>query len=306
MSTKRLTCLAALLASTAVSVPAQAQQAPPDNAIDDRTRQQVRLPSEEEPEEALLTGDTDIVLTRPTRLFTVHGDVESVLTDNAFLTEVDPVTDAYVQAQMGLGVGTRIGGKLDLFADARIVSVRYLDAETLDYGAVSGVIGAALPVGRVRLSAAYQPVMVFERDFTSRQLTTHRFRLAASLPFAVGKVLAEPQVYGERTVAHPADYSAWSGGGGLTLSTAPIPRLPLVAFGTIGYQRREFDSYFPGLIGVVRKDDVMNAGIGIAWRPGTWGEVRLAWNFQRNWSTSDVNRYQTHSGHLGVAARLRF
>ena len=301
-------CLAMLLAAgsmAALAAPVAAQQAP-GNAIEDRTRQQVRLPTEEEREEALLTGDTDIVLTRPTRLFTLHGDIDLLLSDNAFLTETDPVTDGSLQAQMGLGIGTRIGGTVDVFADASIVSVRYFDETALDYGALAGVIGVATEVGGVQLSATYQPVMVFNRDFEERQLTTHRLRLGAGLPFAVGAFLIQPSVFAERTLANPSDYDAWSGGGSVAVSTPLGPGLPIVAFGSIGYQRREFDAYFPGLVGTDRKDDQFSGGLGLAWRPNTWGEVRLSWTFQRNWSTSDVNRYQVHSGQFGLSARLRF
>ena len=295
-----------LLAGVVWAHPATAQVSTPDNAIEDRARQQVRLPSQEEREEALLTGDTDIVLTRPTRLFTLHAAVETVLTDNAFLSEASPVTDGYVQAQAGLGMGTRIGGKVDVFADAGLVSVRYFDQQALDYSALTGLVGVAVPVGPVRLSATYQPVMVFERDFTSKQLTTHRLQVAASLPFVLGPAVAEPRVSLERTLASPSDYEAWSGGAGLTVSMPLSRSVPVLVFASAEYQRREFDAYFPGLLGVDRKDDVLAAGAGVVWRPNGWGEVRAGWNFQRNWSTSDVNRYQAHSGNLGVSARLRF
>lgn len=306
MSTKPAACLAVLLAGAALAQPAIAQVSAPANAIEDRTRQQVRLPSQEEREEALLTGDTDIVLTRPTRLFTLHGTVQMVLTDNAFLTEASPVTDGYVQAQVGLGVGTRIAGKVDVFADAGLVSVRYFDEESLDYAALTALVGVAVPVGPLRLSATYQPVMVFERDLTARQLTTHRLQLAASLQLVVGPAVAEPRAMVERTLASPSDYSAWSRGAGLTVSLPVSRTLPVLVYASADYQRREFDAYFPGLLGVDRKDDLLSAGAGVVWRPSGWGEVRAGWNFQRNWSTSDVNRYQTHGGNLGVSARLRF
>lgn len=309
MSSKRFPIGAALLAIVAVAQSVLAQQAAPSapgNAIEERTRQQLRLPGREEREEALLTGDTDIVLTRPTRLFTLHGDVDTALTDNAFLTRADRVSDVYFQAQAGIGVGTRIGGLVDLFANVSVISVRYQDEDELDYGAIDGIVGAGLPVGRLRLSATYQPVIVFERDFEDRQLTTHRMRLSASLPLIIGPLLAQPFAFFERTEADPDDYAAWSGGGGLALTLPLSQRLPIVAFGNIEYERRDYDDYFPDLVGVDREDDMISAGLGLAWRPREWGELRLGWDFLHNSSTSDVNRFQANTGHLGIAARLRF
>lgn len=309
MSRKRFSIGAALLAIIAVTQSALAQQAPPGapgNAIEERTRQQPRLPGREEREEALLTGDTDIVLTRPTRLFTLYGDADTALTDNAFLTRTDRVSDLFFQAQAGIGAGTRVGGLVDLFANASVISVRYQDEDDLDYDAIDGLVGVGLPVGQFRLSATYQPVFVFERSFEDRQLTTHRMRLSASLPLIIGPLLAQPFAYFERTEADPDDYAAWSGGGGLMLTLALSQRLPILAFGNFEYQRRDYDDYFPDLVGVEREDDMISAGLGLAWRPRDWGELRLAWDFQHNSSTSDVNRYQANTGHLGLAARLRF
>lgn len=302
MSTKlNLGAACALL----ISGPAFAQA--PGNAIDDRARQQVRVPSQEELEEAILSGDTDIVLTRRTRLFTLHANVEGAYTDNAYLSDrASKVEDGYVQAQAGIGAGTRIGGKVDVFADASILSVRYLDQSALDYAALSGVVGARAAAGPVFFTATYQPTIVFDRGFSRRQLTSHRLRLTASLPFAAGPVLLEPALSAERTLSNPADYEAWSGGGSITASMPLSNRVPVVAYGSAEYQRREFDSYFPGLVGVERKDDALSVNVGVAWRPARWGEVRASYSFQRNWSTSDVNRYEAHGGRFGVSGVLRF
>jgi hypothetical protein len=306
MSTKRLNT-AAFCALGLVLLPHIAQaQAVPGGAIEDRTRQQVRLPTEEEREEALLTGDTDIVLTRRTRLFTVHGDVETVLTNNAYLVETAPVTDSYAQAQVGLGFGTRIGGTVDVLADASLIRVAYSDETALDYAAFAGLLGARASIGSVQISATWQPVVVFDRDFQDRQLTTHRLGLSVSIPHRLGPALIEPSLHLERTIADPADYDAWSVGTNLALGVPLSQRLPLLGYASAGYERREFDSYFPGLVGLDRKDDSISASLGVVWRPRAWGELRLAYAFQRNWSTSDVNRYQAHSGRLGLSARIRF
>ena len=289
-----------------LAAPALAQQQPPANVLEERTRQQVRLPSEAEREEALLSGETDIVLTRRARLFTLHGDAEMVATDNAFLSGTDAVGDLFVQAQLGLGVGTRIAGRVDVFADASVLAVRYAEESALDYAALAGVVGARAPAGPLVLTATWQPVIVFTPEFETRQLTTHRLRASASWPFRIGPALFEPAIHGERTIADPADFSAWSGGAGLTMST-PLPvGAPVLMVLAVEYQRRDFDAYFPGLVGVDRRDDAVSASAGLIWRPRQWGEARLGWSWQENRSTSDVNRYEAHSGRLGLSARLRF
>jgi hypothetical protein len=299
----------ALLLSLLLAAPVQAQEAPgtvPGNAIEERSRQQVRLPGDEEREEAILSGETDIVLTRRTRLFNLHGNLDAAYTDNAFLSPAERRKDGYAQLQAGIGAGTRIGGKVDVFADASVVGVRYFENRALDYSAIAGLVGARTNLGRVQLAATYQPTVVFDRDFGRRQLTSHRFRVSASLPFRAGRVLIEPVVSGERAVTRPSDYSAWSAGGGVAVSAPLSRKVPVLAFATVNYERREFDSYFPGLVGVDRKDDALAASAGVVWRPRAWGEVRASYSYQRNWSTSDVNRYRAHGGRLGLAAVLRF
>jgi outer membrane receptor protein involved in Fe transport len=59
-------------------------------------------------------------------------------------------------------------------------------------------------------------------------------------------------------------------------------------------------------VGVKRKDDNFSAGAGVVWRPLPWGEVRASYSYGHNGSTSDVNRYDSHSGVLGLSGTLRF
>ena len=89
-------------------------------------------------------------------------------------------------------------------------------------------------------------------------------------------------------------------------STSLSKKVPLLAYVSAQYERRSFDGYFPDLVGVRRLDDGWSVGAGVVWRPRNWGEVRLSYSFQRNYSTSDVNAYLAHSGTLGLSASLRF
>jgi len=305
MSIKPLLRAGAAVAVLAIAAPAFAHSAPGNN-IDARVRQQLAQPSEQERETALLSGDTDILLTKPTKLFNLHGSVDLSATSNAFLTEHHARSDGITQIQVGVGMGTRIGGKVDVFADLSLLTARYFKHDKLDYSAVTGVIGARTRLGRLNLTASYQPAVVFTGDFGRHQLTTHRFRLSASLPFSIKRLQVEPRIGGERVLAHPGDYTAWAGTVGVTLLLPLSKTAPVYGYATANYERRSFDHYFPDLVGVKRKDDAVSAGIGVVWRPKAWGDVRASYTFQKAYSTSDVNRYLSHSGGLGLSAVLKF
>lgn len=286
--------------------PAFAQPAPPQGNIEERVRQQVRLPTENERKEALITGDTDVLLLRRTQLFNLTGSLDITGTSNAALSADNVRPDSFIQGQIGLGIGTRIGNKVDVFANTSIVGVRYFNEKALDYNAISAVVGARAGFGRFGVTATYQPSLVYNRDFSTRQLKTHRLRLGVSMGWDIRGVGIEPEIHGERAITHPGDYSAWNGGGSLTVSSPLSKTHPILAYARIGYDRRNFDNYFEDFVGTKRVDDNLSAGAGILWRPRNWGEVRASYNFDRNWSTSDVNRYEAHASTLGIAATVRF
>lgn len=289
----------------AAATPALAQSVPPPGNVDERARQQIRPLTDREREDALITGDTDLLLLRRTRLFTLNASLDVTGTSNAGLSPVGGRSDSFAQGQVGLGLATRIGGKVDVFANVAVVSVRYFSQKELDYSALSAAIGARANFGRLAVTATYQPSMVFSRDFGSRQITSHRFRVGASLGLRFRNLAIEPEIHAERAITRPADYSVWSGGGSLTLSAPLSTTKPVFAYAQIGYDRRSFDDYFSAFVGTKRLDDNLSAGIGVVWRPRNWGEVRASYSFGRNWSTSDVNGYTSHTGTLGVSATLR-
>lgn len=286
--------------------PAFAQIAPPPGNVEQRSREQLRTPDERARTDALMTGDSDIILLRRTPLFTLTGAAEISYTSNAALSPANARADELSQLQFGVGIGTRIGGKVDVFANAAIVDVRYFNNPGLNYNAFSGVVGARADFGRVTVSATYQPSVVFAGDFGPRQLTSHRLRLGVSLPFSVRGVRIDPEIHGERAITTPGDFTAWSGGGSLTFSAIPFKKKPVIAFVQVGYDRRSFDNYFEAFIGTPRDDDNLSASAGVVWRPRSWGEVRASYSFGRNWSTSDLNGYTAHTGSFGLSAALRF
>ncbi len=307
MSARLQACVGAALCLLLASTAAVAQApAPGAGNIDERVRQQLRVPGEREQAEALMTGDADLLLLRRTQLFNAHGSLDLNTTSNAYLAPSDKVSDQYAQLQAGVGFATRVNDKLDLFADLSIVGVRYSGEDSLNYNAASGVVGAGSKFGRFNVTLLYQPSMVFSSDFGDRQLTSHRLRLAAAMPFELRGFTVQPDLHAERAITRPTDYSAWSGGAALTVSRPISKSVPAFVYANVGYDRRVFDDYFTAFLGLKRKDDSVNAGAGAIWRSAAWGEVRASYNFGHNASTSDVSGYTLHSGTLGVSATLRF
>jgi hypothetical protein len=297
--------IASLAALTAQSATAQTLPRQPSN-IDQRFRIQAPPVTEADKQNALLTGDTDIVLMQKAKLFTMHGSFNTNYSDNAALSTTDTQSDYSGQMQVGMRVGTRIGGRVDVFADVGVLGVRYSKLARLDYSALTAAIGAQVSLKSFDLSATYQPSVIYDRKFSNRQLTQHRLSLGVSRQYMVGPVAIVPSVSAERVVADPEDYNNWAGGADLTLSVPLSKKRPISFFATAGYEKRSYDSYFPDLLGSDRRDDRMNAGIGVTYNLGQRGSFNFAYNYGKNDSTSDVNGYVAHSGTLGISGRLRF
>ena len=294
----------ALLGFLLVAVaPVRAQTAPGSN-IDDRFRLQTLPRPEAERSEAIMTGDADIVLLRRTRLFTLHGSATANYSSNAALSPTTRNADAFFQIEAGVRVGTRLGGRVDVFADLGAVGVRYAKYAALDYSALTGLVGAATQLGPFEASAAYQPSIVYERNFNQRQLTQHRFRFNGSLPVTWRKLSIAPSLGIERVLSTPRDYRNTALSADLSLST-PIGQR-VIAFASLGYEQRRYDSYFPDLVGVKRRDRRFDASLGVVYRPARWATLRASYSFSHNVSTSDVNGYVAHMGAIGVSAELRF
>lgn len=297
----RLACAAlALLAAG----PALAQ--PPGN-IDDRFRIQSQPATQRERDEALMTGDTDLILLRRTPLFTLTGSAIVSATSNAFLAPTGSRSDLIFQGQASLRVGTRIGEMVDVYAEAGLVAVSYDQFGALGYNAFIGAVGAAARVAGFDVSLAYQPSIVTSRDFGTRQLTQHQFSASIARPFQLGRVTVTPSVAGQRVETSPSDYRNWSAAADVTASYPfAFGRLPAAAFATAGYERRWYDAYFPDLLGVDRSDKLIRVSAGFVLQPAPWANVRLAWQFARNRSSSDVNGYRAHSGVLAIGLGIRF
>lgn len=297
---------AVLAACIAAASPLHAQAGPGSN-VADRFRQQSGPATQEERTEAILTGDTDLVLLRRTPLFTLFGTANLSPTSNAFLSTTGERSDIVLQAQAGLRIGTRIGARFELFAQAALLGVRYVRFDALGYSAFTGAAGASTQVAGFDIALTYQPSIIYSKDFKTRQLTQHQFTATLSRSFSLGHVVVTPGISGQRVQSSPSDYRNWSGAADLSL-TYPfrIRAVPAALFATGRYEHRDYDGYFRDLLGVDRRDDLIEGSVGLAVQPARWGALRAAYIFQHNRSTSDVNGYTAHSGALSLSASVRF
>lgn len=296
--------IAALALALGVAVPAVAQVGPGN--IDDRVRPQLDREAPAPAATAAEPAVDELVLLDRFGLFTLYGGTSVVQTDNAFLAAEDRRADTVFQLEGGLRLATLLGGTVDAWADVGLAGSRFARHGVLDYDAFTGELGLATRVVGVDLTATYAPSIVFARGFGRRQLTQHGFRLEATRRLMLGPVAIDPAITGERAVARPNSYDAWTVGAHLAVTLPLSRRLPIFAHVRGGYDHRSYDSYFEGLVGTKRKDDLWSAGAGISWTINRWGSAGLSYSFRSNGSTSDVNRYFNHSGGLSLSARVRF
>lgn len=257
-------------------------------------------------EEALLSGDTDIVLLRKTKLFTPHGSASRLYTSNASLSPSNPVDDQLDQMDFGLLVSTRIDQRVTVFADISALSVRYAWNSGLNYSALTGVLGAKTNFGLIGAALSYRPTKIYDGDFGVWKLTQHRLIASVSMPLRWKQLLIEPSVDIERVLTTPSDYQNRSSSARLAVSLPLSKTLPVEAFASGEVERRKYDSYFPDLLGTDRLDKRMDASVGLRWHAASWANATLQYSRQRNKSTSDVNGYRATSGLLGLSAQLRF
>jgi hypothetical protein len=297
---------AAILAALFAAAPLHAQTAPGSN-VADRFRQQTAPATEQERTEAILTGDTDLVLLRRTPLFTLSGVLGASPTSNAFLSTAQERSDIVLQAQAGLRIGTRLGGRVDVFAEAGLLGIRYARFDSLGYNALTGAVGAATRLGGFDLALLYQPSIITSRDFKTRQLTQHQFTFSVSRSFSLGSFLVTPSASGQRVESSPSDYRNWAASAELNLSRPfRIGRMPAAFFASGGFEYRAYDSYFRDLLGGDRSDKLLRASAGLVVQIAPAASLRASYTFQHNHSTSDVNGYTAHNGGLAITAGVKF
>lgn len=296
----------AIFVSLALVLTASSAFAQTPSNIDDRFRTQLRNISEADRQNALLSGTNDIVLLRKSKLWTLSGGLSATQSDNAGLSQIDTESDTIGNAQINLHFGTRIAGKVNVFADLGVVGVRYRKFDGLDYSAFTGSMGAATSIRNIDLSLVYQPSIIFDREAQKRQLTQHRTTATISRPFTIKGVSFEPSISADKVISNPADFESWGYGGNLTATAQLSRRIPLTAFASFGFERREYAHYFVDFLGVDRRDRQRTFGFGLNYNFARNANVSLSYDYVRNRSTSDVNEYEAKTGGLRIEFRMRF
>lgn len=299
--------LLALLAPPLLAWSAGASaQAVPDPRIDQRVRQ--LTPAENEArrrdEETILTGRNDIVLMRRRRFFTLSGSAGLGITDNATLSPGQSDGDVLGTFDAAFRFGTRLGGLVDVSAEIGLSTSRYLDNSALDIVAGYAQVAAHVEVIGFDLDVAYTPNRVWDGDFERRQLTQHRFSAGVSRSIALGRVIVRASTGGERIEANPSAFVNWAANAGLSAILPLRPGASLI--GSLRANRRWYDDYFEGLLGVARRDWQVEAAAGFSLQLGANAGIDLRVTRARNYSTADISRYRATSAGIVLKAAIRF
>lgn len=288
------------------SAGASAQAVPPDPRIDQRVRQ--LTPAEDEArrrdEEAILTGRNDIVLMRRRRFFTLSGSAGLGITDNATLSPGQSDGDVLASFDAAFRFGTRLGGLVDVSAEIGLSTTRYLDNKALDIVAGYAQVAAHVEIVGFDLDLAYTPNRVWDGDLEQRQLTQHRFSAGLSRSIALGRVIMRASAGGERIEANPATFRNWATNAGLSAIVPLRPGASLI--GSLRANRRWYDNYLEGLLGVARRDWYVEAAAGLSLQIAANAGLDLRLTHARNYSTADISRYRATSAGIALRASIRF
>lgn len=309
-----------IVALAAGSGGALAAEAP--SQIDARVREALeRTTFKRDDADPLVTGYEDIILLERRKLFTFHAGVSSQYTSNAFLTDANTEGALFEVGDVGVRADMTFGGVWNVWADVGAMVASYSDVDGLNYTAFNGSLGVsrdfATGFGRLAVSAAYDPSVVFGSGFSGWQLTQHRLGVALNLLTPMNYILRSnngsaaddfaiaQRFSAERTFANPSDYDNWSGSWDLSLIYSGVRNVQLSTF--VGLYVRRYDSYFPGLLGVdTRKDDGLRLGASAIWSPtqNVYLALNLAWMNQD--SNSDVSAYEVFTAGPSVNVNLKF
>ena len=299
--------VAASAVAAAASSPARAQAIPPDPSIDQRVQSLVRpgTPSRSDDEEAILTGRDDIILMQKHHFFTLSGSVDLLDTTNAQLSPTDRISDRFLTANIGIRVATKLGGLVDVYAEAGLNTARYFDQKSLNYVAAVGGVGMHVPVLSFDFDLGYTPVVVWDGDWRQRQLTQHRFAGSIGRGLRIGqRAFLRISAGGERTEANPSPFRNSAATASVSAIWIIAPRLSALI--SVRGARRWYDNYYEGLLGTRRRDWSLEGAVGISWQVRPRVGIDLRWAQTRNWSTSDVSRYDAGVGGLTLRTAFQF
>lgn len=286
---------------------ANAQNVPSPNNIDSRFAiEWSKIDPQAIKDDEIQTGKGDILLLRRTKLISFMAGASRTSTDNAFLSPEDKSRDNQSTFNMGLRLGTTIAEKFDVFADISAVQSKYVKNKDLDFSAISSNIGVNTAWRNVEIGLKVSQNSVFDEKFDERQLKQTQYSIELSRPIVWRNISFIPTIMASKTIANPSDYDMKSYGIELTASTRLSKTLPLTAYLTIGYNERDYDSYFYDILGVYRYDRLSSANVGIQYQLSKSLLLGFHFGYQNNNSTSDVNGFNATSGTLGLSIQSKF
>ena len=291
-----------VLAFTATA--ANAQNVP--NNIDNRFRAQSLFLNDADAQNALLTGNNDILLLRRTKLLTFTAQVGASETNNAALTPIDAEYDKIGNGQLGLRFATTIAKRLNVFADISAIGVRYKKRADLDYSALSGAVGVHLNHKGMDFSLSHQPSIVFDRGFDKRQLKQARTEMRVGYPIMFKGFYLNPSAHYMMAKADPSDYNHAGYGGEVGISKRLLKRHPLYASANYSFARKQYESYFADFLGTDRNDRNKSIDFGLRYDINEKMSLNLNYEKTRNYSTSDVNEYKVENKAIGLSINMRF
>lgn len=252
-------------------------------------------------QEAILTGDNDLILLQRRKFFTLEASVDYTHTSNAFLSDNRRDSDFVVDINASARAATQIASRYDLFAEATVGTARYADNTSLDYDNFGVQMGAAMPVGNYNVGVIYGMTMAFGPDgFSEHQVTLHDIALNVNRTYLVGANTAlVPQLVLGRTFADPADYNVWSAKGRVSLIHRLQPGLTAQMGFDAGY--RNYDNYFEASTGEDRQDYNYGLSAGLHWQFAPAGQLSGEVSAMNNRSTVDANNYHA----LNLTPRVR-
>jgi hypothetical protein len=257
---------------------------------------------------ALVTGYEDLILLEPRQFFTVSFDISPQHSSNLALSP-EAESGTYWVGNFGVRAATRLADRVNVHASVGALQARYRSHEELDYSAFTGSLGADMDVatrlGKLKFGLDYAPASIYQGSFSDHQQTRQRIVASAQLINPLphhAALVSNLQV--ERVLADPADFKSYGESLDVALVMMPHPAWQVAA--SIGYNRRQYDSYFVDLVGVDRKDHGWRGALSAQWSPGEWVTVALSLDYSRNTSTSDVNGYKAFTIAPAVTLSARF
>jgi hypothetical protein len=280
---------ATLLAGPGVAV----AQTNIDRQLDQATRPGIDSLPQAPLSERILIGREDLVVLKQRPFFTLYAGTSYNFTDNANFSRSNRQRDAIFSTSAGLRFATQIAETVDVFAQIGYFGSRYQKTNALNYDGGQGKIGFSLPKlpGGLRLTASYEPSVIYDMGFGKRKLLQNALNLSLSRDFEVlPKLTLTPLIGVGYLPSDPSDYTGYVVRGGVSAIYFLRPTLALLA--SIDVSHRTYTNYFPAVYTTARRDTVLAASTGILWAPLEQVSLIASVNYNRGDSTLSPFSYR--------------